>query len=227
MADHPTPPQSDVRVVTTTDADLLRKAALAAAAAAVAIALITLLGGCAPANANPEGTTVASGSSAVQAVPRDVPYVDPAAPVPAVGDRVEWTDAEWRTRLTPEQFRILREHGTEYAFRGVFNNHPVEGVYHCAGCNAPLYSSADKFDSGTGWPSYTRPVAEGRVAERRDASLGMVRTEVVCAACDGHLGHVFPDGPPPTGERHCINSVAMRFLPTDLDGDGQIAGYAP
>jgi len=129
---------------------------------------------------------------------------------PPFGERLELTEAQWRERLTAEEYRVLRQGGTEPAFSGRFHDHHADGVYRCAGCGAPLFDSAEKFDSGTGWPSFTRPI-EGRVETRADRSLGMVRAEVRCARCGGHLGHVFEDGPPPTGLRYCINSVSLDF----------------
>lgn len=143
---------------------------------------------------------------------RPVSYV--AERPPPVGDRLRLSDAEWRPRLTREQFRVLREQGTERAFSGDLWDEHRRGTYCCAGCGAPLFSSADKFESGTGWPSFTRPVADGRVAEQVDRTLGTVRREVHCARCDGHLGHVFEDGPPPTGLRYCINGVSLELAPS-------------
>lgn len=134
---------------------------------------------------------------------------------PPTSDRVRRSASEWRQRLSPSEFHVLREEGTERAFTGRFHDHHGEGTYRCAGCGAPLFSSADKFDSGTGWPSYSRPIARGRVASREDGTLGMMRTEVHCARCGGHLGHVFPDGPPPTGQRYCINSISLDFDAAD------------
>lgn len=119
--------------------------------------------------------------------------------------------AEWRKQLTDQQFHVLREAGTERAFTGEYWNHKGEGTYVCAGCGQPLYASKDKFKSGTGWPSYTRPVDPKAIVVKKDVSFGMVREELLCSRCGGHLGHVFNDGPPPTGERHCINSASLSF----------------
>ena len=125
--------------------------------------------------------------------------------------KVVKTESEWRQTLDPEQYRILREKGTEAPFSGEYDHVFEPGTYHCAGCGAELFGSDAKYDSGCGWPAFYAPAGEDAVEEETDASLGMVRTEVMCASCGGHLGHVFPDGPHPTGVRYCINSAALKL----------------
>ncbi len=129
-----------------------------------------------------------------------------------MASKVTKSDAEWRAELTPEQYAVLREKATERPFAGEYADEKSPGTYRCAGCGEPLFDAQAKFDSGTGWPSFTAPMGDDAVATERDKSLFMERTEVLCASCGGHLGHVFPDGPGPTGQRYCINSCAL-----DLD----------
>jgi peptide-methionine (R)-S-oxide reductase len=128
---------------------------------------------------------------------------------------VKKTDAEWRAQLSPEAYKVTRRHGTERAFTSPLNNEKREGMFKCIGCGAPLFSSDAKFESGTGWPSFYQPADETGVEEHEDRSLFMRRTEVRCAKCEAHLGHVFPDGPDPTGLRYCINGVALKFDPKE------------
>ena len=142
-------------------------------------------------------------------------YNSPADPEESMADKIDKSEEDWKRELTPEQFQVCRQKGTERAFSGEYHDSKEPGTYECVCCGQDLFSSDTKFDSGTGWPSFYAPVDEDSVGLEDDNAFFMRRTEVVCSACDAHLGHVFPDGPQPTGQRYCMNSVALKLRPEE------------
>jgi peptide-methionine (R)-S-oxide reductase len=175
--------------------------------AGVCLVGIALLAACSPSRTlrSAPSESAAASSATTEALAAQ------AASGGATQEAVVKSEEEWKKTLTPEQFAVLRKKGTERPFTGKYWNQTADGTYVCAGCGAELFTAADKFDAGCGWPSYSRAIADGRIVEHVDTSHGMTRTEVVCARCGGHLGHVFDDGPAPTGKRYCINSESLDF----------------
>jgi peptide-methionine (R)-S-oxide reductase len=185
-----------------------RRLFLSTLTAAGGVALLSRLPGWAQGN----GGNISNAELLVSPHPSPLPKADGEKSKSKGIKKVIKTDAEWKSLLTPEQYKVLRQEGTEYAFSSPLNEIHDKGIFQCAGCGLPVFSSAQKFDSGTGWPSFWAPIKKENVIEDVDRTLGMTRTKVSCAQCDGHLGHVFDDGPRPTGLRYCMNGVALKFV---------------
>ncbi|MDR0352267.1 MAG: peptide-methionine (R)-S-oxide reductase MsrB [Opitutaceae bacterium] len=179
---------------------------LAAAIPAAAAALVFVLPGAACNNTRPAANPPAGQASATGSALS----AKPSAPMP---DKIEKTDAEWRAELAPMHYFVLRQRGTERPGTGEYLDNRARGIYVCAGCGLELFSSSAKYDSHCGWPSFREAISDKNIVKSRDTSHGMVRTEITCPRCGGHFGHVFDDGPPPTGLRYCVNSSAMKFIP--------------